>query len=174
MPVPTAGEVPMRQMSRVLALTALLLAAPLAFAQQASDAQVDRLLEVMRAQATVEAMMPQVQASQQQMVAQLTAGQELNEQDRARLDAIIASSNQRIAETLTWDRLEPIYRDIYIRTFASEDMEAMIEFYESPAGQRLLDKMPQLMQNTMVAVQQLVMPMMQQLEQDIREHTAAE
>ncbi|WP_257643975.1 DUF2059 domain-containing protein [Luteimonas salinisoli] len=164
----------MRQMSRVLALTALLLAAPLAFAQQASDAQVDRLLEVMRAQATVEAMMPQVQASQQQMVAQLTAGQELNEQDRARLDAIIASSNQRIAETLTWDRLEPIYRDIYIRTFASEDMEAMIEFYESPAGQRLLDKMPQLMQNTMVAVQQLVMPMMQQLEQDIREHTAAE
>ncbi|MDH5822469.1 DUF2059 domain-containing protein [Luteimonas sp. RD2P54] len=159
----------MRQMSRVLALMALLLTAPLAFAQQPSEAQVDRLLEVMRARQTVETMLPQVQASQQQMVAQLTAGEELGKEERARLDAVVARSNQRIAETLTWDKLEPLYSDIYAQTFSPEDVDAMIEFYASPAGQKLLDKMPQLMQNTMVAVQQLVMPMLQQLEQDIRE-----
>ncbi|MEZ0471746.1 DUF2059 domain-containing protein [Luteimonas salinilitoris] len=151
-----------------------LLAAPLAFAQQATQAQVDRLLEVMRAQETVDTMLPQVQASQQQMVAQLTAGQQMSEADRAKLDAVIAKSNERIAETLSWETLEPLYRDIYARTFTGEDMDAMIEFYGSPAGQKLLDKMPQLMQNTMTAVQQLIVPMLQQLEQDLREQAAAE
>lgn len=164
----------MKPMFRALALPVLLLAAPLAFAQQASQAQVDRLLEVMRAQETVDVMLPQVQASQQQMVAQLTAGQEMSEADRAKLDAVIAKSNERIAETLSWERLEPLYRDIYAKTFTGEDMDAMIEFYGSPAGQKLLDKMPQLMQNTMTAVQQLIVPMLQQLEQDIRAETAAE
>ncbi|WP_187775746.1 DUF2059 domain-containing protein [Luteimonas suaedae] len=164
----------MKPMFRALALVALLLAAPLASAQQASQAQVDRLLEVMRAQETVDVMLPQVQASQQQMVAQLTAGQEMSEADRAKLEATIAKSNERIAEALSWETLEPLYRDIYAKTFTGEDMDAMIEFYGSPAGQKLLDKMPQLMQNTMTAVQQLIVPMLQQLEQDVREQTAAE
>ncbi|WP_407353650.1 DUF2059 domain-containing protein [Luteimonas sp. R10] len=164
----------MKPMFRPLALLVLLLAAPQAFAQPASQAQVDRLLEVMRAQETVDAMLPQVRASQQQMIAQLTAGQDLSEADRAELDAVIARSNERIAETLSWETLEPLYRDIYAKTFTGEDMDAMIDFYGSPAGQKLLDKMPQLMQNTMAAVQQLLIPMLQQLEQDIREQTAAQ
>ena len=157
----------MKHFTRIFALAVLLAAAPLAAAQQPSEAQVDRLLEVMRAQETLAATLPQVQAMQQQMVAQMTAGQELDEEDRARINRMLESTNSSLATVLTWERMGPMYRDIYAQTFTAEDVEAIIGFYESPAGQKTLDKMPQLMQNTMNAVQQLVMPLLQQLEQDI-------
>lgn len=157
----------MKHFTRIFALAVLLAAAPLAAAQQPSEAQVDRLLEVMRAKETLDATLPQVQAMQQQMVAQMTAGQELDEEDRARINRMLESTNSSLATVLTWERMGPLYRDIYAQTFTAEDVEAMIGFYESPAGQKTLDKMPQLMQNTMAAVQQLVMPLLQQLEQDI-------
>lgn len=153
--------------ARIAALALLLAAAPLAVAQPPSQAQVDRLLEVMRARQTLDAVLPQVQASQEQMVAQMTAGQELDEAERARINRVMEITNTRLAEALTWGNLEPVYRDIYAQTFTSDDVDAMIGFYESPAGQKTLDKMPLLMQNTMNAVQQLVMPVLQQLEQDI-------
>ena len=157
----------MSRFTRIVTLALLLAAAPLAAAQQPSQAQVDRLLEVMRARETLDAVLPQVQASQQQMVAQMTAGQELEDAERDRINRVMEITNRRLAEALTWENMEPIYRDIYARTFTGEDVDAMIGFYGSPAGQKTLDKMPQLMQNTMQAVQQLVMPVLQQLEQDI-------
>ena len=157
----------MKHFTRIFALAVLLAAAPLAAAQQPSEAQVDRLLEVMRAKETLDATLPQVQAMQQQMVAQMTADQDLDEEDRARINRMLESTNSSLATVLTWERMGPIYRDIYAQTFTAEDVEAIIGFYESPAGQKTLDKMPQLMQNTMNAVQQLVMPLLQQLEQDI-------
>ena len=157
----------MKHFTRIFALAVLLAAAPLAAAQQPSEAQVDRLLEVMRAKETLDATLPQVQAMQQQMVAQMTADQDLDEEDRARINRMLASTNSSLATVLTWERMGPMYRDIYAQTFTAEVGEAIIGFYECPAGQKTLDKMPQLMQNTMNAVQQLVMPLLQQLEQDI-------
>ena len=157
----------MKHFTRIFALAVLLAAAPFAAAQQPSEAQVDRLLEVMRAKETLDATLPQVQAMQQQMVAQMTADQDLDEEDRARINRMLESTNSSLATVLTWERMGPMYRDIYAQTFTADDVEAIIGFYESPAGQKTLDKMPQLMQNTMNAVQQLVMPLLQQLEQDI-------
>lgn len=154
-------------LQRHVLAAALLLSAPGTRAAPPDDAQVDRLLAVMRAQKTVEAMVPQVQASQQQMVAQLTAGQTLSPEQRQRLDGIVYQSNARMLGTLSWNNLQPLYRTIYRQTFSAQDMEAMIGFYGSPAGQNLLDKMPKLMQNTMTAMQDLMVPMMQQMRQDI-------
>ncbi len=147
-------------------LALLLLVLPAAQAASPTPAQVDRLLEIMRAEQTVAAMVPQVTASQQQMVAQLTREASPEAQQAAMRAAERAM--QAMRTTLTWDNLQPLYRDIYAHTFTAEDTEAMIAFYASPAGQRLLDKTPALMQNTMSAVQTLVMPMLQQLEQDLR------
>ncbi|SFL14602.1 DUF2059 domain-containing protein [Lysobacter sp. cf310] len=153
--------------SYALAL-ALMLASPLAaLAAPPSDAQVSRLLEVMRARQTVETMLPQIEASQQQMVEQMMAGREITPAERERLNSVIARSSAQMRKSLAWDKLEPIYRDIYRDTFDGQDTDALIAFYASPTGQRLLDKMPALMQNTMSAMQKLVVPMMQELQKDI-------
>ena len=152
------------------ALAALLLLAPLlAAATPASDAQVDHLLEVMRAKRTVEAMVPQVQAMQRQLVEQSTAGQPLTPGQRQALDRVLYRSNAQILARVSWNNMQPLYRDIYRRSFSAEDMAAMVAFYGSPAGQKLLDRMPQLMQHTMTAMQQVMAPMLQQMQHDIEQ-----
>lgn len=136
-------------------------------AQDASDAQVDKLLEVMRARQTLDAVLPQVEASQRQMVEQMSATKPLTPEQRAQLDRLLRKSMAGIRQAMAWEKMGPLYRDIYRRTFTAEDMDAMIGFYGSPAGQKLLDKMPQLMQNTMAGVQKLLVPMLEDMQRDI-------
>ncbi len=156
----------------LVALLALAFCAPVALAAPPSEAQIDRLLEVMRAEQTATAMIPQVMASQQQMIAQLT--QDADPQQREAAQRAAASSLRAVESALSWESLQPLYRKIYMDTFTAEDAEAMVTFYSSPAGQNLLDKMPLLMQNTMSAVQQLVIPMLQQMERDMRSELATD
>ena len=159
------------------ALAALLLLAPLlapmlASATPPSDIQVDHLLEVMRAKRTVEAMVPQVQAMQRQMAEQFTAGQPLTPGQREAFDRVLYRSNAQILARVSWNNMQPLYRDIYRRSFSAEDMDAMVDFYGSQAGQTLLDRMPQLMQHTMTAMQQVMAPMLQQMQRDIEQAVA--
>ena len=160
-------------MSHRILLLALLLFASFAVSPAhaaetpVDDARLERLLEVTRSRAMLDGMLPQIEASQRQMVAQMLAGQELDDDQRARLDAILARSSAAMRQALTWEKLEPVYFDIYRRTFSAEDIDAIIAFYETPAGQRMLDRMPTLMQHTMEAMQGLMVPMLEQMQRDI-------
>jgi hypothetical protein len=146
---------------------------PQAMATAPNDAQIDQLLEVTRSRATLEAMLPQIEASQQQMLQQMLAGTTLDAKQREMVDRIFARSRTLMSEALAWEKMLPVYRQLYGEAFTAEDVQALIEFYRSPAGQRLLDKMPLLMQKTMVAMQQIVVPMMQQLQQEIAREVAS-
>lgn len=159
---------------RTLLLAALLgpalmgLAAP-AVAAPPSDAKLDDLLEASRARQTLETLLPQVEASQRQMVEQMLTGQQANEEQRKDFDNILRKSFDRMKQAMTWDKLAPLYRDAYRQSFEAEDVDAMIAFYRTPAGQKMLDKLPQLMQNTMAGVQKLLLPVMQDLQRDLAE-----
>ncbi|MDH5833341.1 DUF2059 domain-containing protein [Luteimonas sp. M1R5S59] len=89
------------------------------------------------------------------------------------MEAILARSAGAVRQALAWENLEPIYRDIYRRTFSAEDIDAIIAFYETPAGQRMIEKMPALMQHTMDAMQRLVVPMLEQLQREIAAEVSA-
>ncbi|HIE64628.1 MAG: DUF2059 domain-containing protein [Nitrospira sp.] len=43
---------------------------------------------------------------------------------------------------------------IYVKHLSVEEMQAIIDFYKSPAGERLLDKLPQITRETMNAGRQ--------------------
>lgn len=159
-------------MKRTALAALLLLVAPLAGAAPPSDAQVDQLLDVMRARTSVEAMVPQMQAMQHQMVEQITAGQSLTTEQQQALDRIVYRSNAQMLARVSWNNMQPLYREIYRQTFSADDMAAMVGFYGSPAGQNLLDKTPQLMQNTMTAMQQVMVPMLQVMQRDIEQADA--
>ena len=60
-----------------------------------------------------------------------------------------------------------MYVDLYKKSFSKEDVLAMAEFYESSAGQSLLDKTPALMQNVMVAIQEKMQPLFVDLHKDL-------
>ncbi|AXI82629.1 DUF2059 domain-containing protein [Xylella taiwanensis] len=145
---------------------AMSMAMPLATAAPPSDADVNRLLSASRAQSVLDSMLPQIEAMQQKQFDQIAAGHTLNTAQKAKLAQIHERTKQAIRKTLSWSELQPLYTDLYKRSFSREDVIAMAEFYESPAGQTLLDKTPALMQNLMVAIQKKMAPLMDDLLQD--------
>ncbi|WP_242108642.1 DUF2059 domain-containing protein [Luteimonas aquatica] len=156
-----------------LLATLLALAAAPAVAAPPSDARIDELLEVTRARQTLDLLLPQVEASQRQTIEQLRAQQPLTaDQDKA-IDTALRKSLEQIRKILSWEKLGPVYRDVYRQTFDAEDVDAMIAFYRTPSGQKMLDKMPQLMHNTMAAVQKMMAPALQEMQREIAEETRA-
>ncbi|MBB5858676.1 hypothetical protein XarbCFBP8138_14960 [Xanthomonas arboricola] len=152
---------------RLIVLAALALATPAAFAQAPSDADINRLLAASRAQTMLDTMLPQIEAMQQQQFAQLTAQRQLDAAQQAQLQRIQERTRQTVRKALSWSELRPMYVDIYKRSFSREDVLAMAEFYESSAGQSLLDKTPALTQNLMGAIQQKMLPLFADLQKDL-------
>ena len=152
----------------VLVAASLLLAgiAP-AWAAPATDADVNRLLAASRAQNMLDAMLPQMEAMQAQQFAQIAEKQPLTAEQKAGLQRIQQRTSQTLRQALAWSQMRPMYVDLYKQSFSKEDVLAMAEFYESPAGQSLLDKTPALMQNLMVAIQQKMTPLMADLQKDL-------
>lgn len=149
----------------------LLLAAALAHAEPPSDADINRLLGASRAQNLLDSMMSQMEAMQQQQFKQYSAGRTLTAEQSGQLDKIQAKTSTILRKSLSWQEMRPLYISAYKQSFTREDVIAMAEFYESPAGQRLLDKTPVLMQNVMQAVQQKMSPLLGELEKELNQIT---
>ncbi|WP_140725087.1 DUF2059 domain-containing protein [Pseudomonas sp. Hp2] len=153
--------------TRLCLAVALAAAAPLALAAAPSDADVNRLLSASRAQNMLDTMLPQIEAMQQQQFDQLAAQHPLTAEQKDKLARIQARTRETLRQALSWSQMRPMYVDLYKKSFSREDVLAMAEFYESPAGQSLLDKTPALMQNLMVAIQQKMMPLFADLQRDL-------
>ena len=67
-------------------------------------------------------------------------------------------------QLLDWSKLEPMYTRVYQKTFTQQEVDGMLAFYKTPAGQAVLSKMPTVMQNTMDEMQQLMGPVMQKIQ----------
>lgn len=153
--------------ARLLA-TVLLSSCPLlALAAPASDAEINRLLSASRAQAMLATVLPQMQSSQQQQFARVLAHPGLSATQRQQVQALSERTQQMLVQNMAWSQLRPIYLAQYREHFSREDVLAMAEFYESDAGQRMLDKTPELMAGTMAGIERHLAPQMQQLRREL-------
>jgi hypothetical protein len=164
MPIP-------RLFPRLLAAACLALFATAALAAPPSDADIERLLKASRAQSMLNAILPQMEEMQRQQFEQITSGKDLTVEQKAEVQRIQTRTNEIVRKALAWDEMRPLYIDVYKQTFSAEDVRAMAKFYESPAGKNLLDKTPALMQNLMGAIQKKIIPMMEELQTELKEST---
>ena len=156
-----------RALSRLLLALALAASAP-AFAAEPTDADIDRLLKASRAESLLAGVVPQMEAVQQQEFDKHFAGKEMTEEQKAEVARIQAKTQEIVRKALSWEEMRPVYLDVYKKTYTREDVRAITKFYESAAGQRMLDKNPALMQNIMTAVQQKMVPMLDELQAEIK------
>ena len=153
---------------RLFASACLALFAASAFAAPPTDADIERLLKASRAESMLGAILPQMEAMQQQQFQQLTAGKDLTAEQKAEVERIQSRTNEIVRKSLAWEEMRPLYVDVYRKTFTSEEVKAIAKFYESPAGKNLLDKTPALMQNLMLAIQQKIVPMLDELQTELK------
>ena len=152
---------------RTVLLLALAAASAPALAAAPTDADINRLLAASRAQSLLDGMLPQLETMQRQQFEDIARQRQLTPQQTEQLQRMQQRTTATLTQALSWQQLRPMYVDLYKKSFSKEDVLAMAEFYESSAGQSLLDKTPALMQNVMVAIQTRMQPLFADLQKDL-------
>ena len=95
---------------------------------------------------------------------QALQGQTVTPKQQKIIDDMQTKTVAVLKEELNWESLEPLYIQIYSESFSQEEIDGMLAFYETPAGQALIKKMPVVMQKSMVEMQKRMGTLMQKLQ----------
>lgn len=142
-----------------------------------SEASIKQLLQVAQAQKLIDSVMAQMDGLMTQAIQKATQGREVPPKVQQDIDKRQAEVVGLMKELLDWTKLEPMYVRIYQKSFSQQEVDGMIAFYKTPAGQAVIGKMPAVMQNTMDEMQQMLAPAMekiQRMQQDVVTEMKAE
>jgi len=140
--------------------------------KEASDASIRELLEVTQSKKMLDGMMAQMDSVMQRSMQQSLHGVTLTDEQQKIMNEMQAKTMALLKKEMSWDSMEPVLVDIYKRSFTQPEVNGMLDFYKSPAGQAVIAKMPLVMQNSIQMMQNkmsTMMPKLQQLQQETME-----
>ena len=153
-------------LSLIAMLPALVQAAPQQKTDPAKEAAIRRLIEITGGKK----MMDQVVA---QMLAQLRPELLKTAPPGARGQQIVETYLQKFQARASRGELVEQMIPIYDKYFSQADIEGLIQFYQSPLGQRFLQVMPQIVgESTMIGMrwgQKIVQEVQQEMEAEFPE-----
>ncbi|HJU07800.1 MAG TPA: DUF2059 domain-containing protein [Rhodanobacteraceae bacterium] len=135
----------------------------------ANEASIQELLQVTQAHKLVDTTMAQMDGMLRKSVQQAMAGHPVDAGEQKILDAEISKLNDLLMQQMSWDKMEPMYINLYRETFTQKEIDDMLAFYRTPSGQSMISKMPVLMAHLMQMVQGMMvtlMPQVQKINQD--------
>jgi uncharacterized protein len=153
-------------------LVSALLVSTSAHAGPASEESIDALLVATKAESLVDGMYANVEQFMRQATAAATQGKPVSEEQQRVLDAIPAKFSKVMREEMSWANMRPLYVQIYQESFSQEEIDALIAFYQSPAGQAFVAKMPVVMQKSMNIMQSRIGPLMEKMQAAMQEAVA--
>jgi len=159
-------------MVKLITFLASLVFASLAYCAPASEESIDRLLAGAKVEKLLDTMLVNVDQVMRRSMEASTQGQQLSPEQRRVVDAKGAKFVQVMREEMTWDKLRPLYVQIYQESFTQEEIDGLIAFYESPAGVAFVEKMPFVMQKSMSIMQSRMAPMMEKMKAAMKEAIA--
>ena len=153
----------MRKMIGLMAM-GLVLSAGGAYADEASRrAMAEELLNLANMQGTMEksfAMIKQMMPAQMEKMKQATG--------QTNMPSCVSSQTTKMmdmmAQEYSWDKIKGDFITLYVETFTEDEMEGVIAFYKSPAGQAFIKKQPELMRRSMELSQKMMMRIMPKIQ----------
>ncbi len=152
-------------LTRVIALLILLSPALYSAETPPTDASLKKLLEVAQVHQTVDAMMAQIDTMMQNMFQQITAGQKVSPEMAKMFEKSRADVKEVFKETMSWEKLEPMYMRVYRKSLTQSEVDGMVAFYQTPAGKAVIIKMPVILQNSMAEATQMMGPIIQRAQE---------
>ncbi len=129
----------------------------------ASDASIREMLELTNARQIIESMKGQMNTVMSTAMQNAMRGQTLTPEKQAILDRTTAKMSAAAADMLNWDTLLPIYMRTYRDSFTQDEIDGVIKFYKSAAGQAYVKKLPLVMQNVMQEMQGFMKPLQEKM-----------
>jgi uncharacterized protein len=137
----------------------------------ASKEDVERYLQAMHSREMMSKMVDAMSKPMHDMVHQ----QYLKNQDKLPPD-FEARMNKRVDEMLKsfpWDDLMDSMVPVYQKHFTKGDIDALVTFYETPTGQKLLRELPEITAESMQQVMPLLQKNIENTQKELQEDIAA-
>lgn len=130
---------------------------------------VEKLLLLMNQDQFVRQVFEHVKEQQRQQLQQMNGSEEQT--------AVITTYFNKIYDVIqtemSWDKIKDDYIDLYLSVYSQEEIEALISFYEAPLGRKVIEKMPELMEQSMLISQKYMMKMLPKI-QEIQQEMSRE
>lgn len=119
----------------------------------ASVASVRELLAVTQVKTLMDSVFAQTDSLMRSTTQRQLAGQSLDAQQQKALDEMQTEMLALLKDELSWEKIEPMFIDIYSKTFTQKEVDDLIAFYKTESGQSLVRKMPLVTQQSMQIMQ---------------------
>jgi hypothetical protein len=129
-----------------------------------SDRSVIQLLQLTKVDRQMDSVFAQMEGAMKASLQRLTKGRPLSADEQATLDKQQAKMSAILKEELSWDKVKDQYVQTYREMFSQEEIDGLIAFYQTPVGQSLVSKQPELTNRTMTILQQRMAPVMQRIQ----------
>lgn len=149
-------------------LLALFLVAPLgahADAPASKQAKAEELLQLTHMDQLMSQMLGQMTERMKASADQQAAGMHMTPEQKTAYDSYQQKLDQLLASYLNWDKMKPVMVQAYTETYTDQELDGILNFYRSPAGQAMIAKSPELMSKTRTAMMQQISALQPQVEQ---------
>ncbi|HZY62480.1 MAG TPA: DUF2059 domain-containing protein [Edaphobacter sp.] len=163
----------MKFISRTLAAFLLILPALVCVGQASQNpqgtsdkqAKAEEIIQLTHTDQLMQRVMAQMNERMKNQAAQQAARMNLNAEQKAAFDDYEAKLNQLLTSAVNWEKMKPIMVRVYAETYTVDELDGILKFYRSPAGQSMVAKSPELMSKTMTLMMQQMSTLQPQIEQ---------
>lgn len=151
-------------------LLALLLFAPIAAHADppptaGKQAKAEELLQLTHMDQLMSQMLDQMTARMKATSDQQAASLHMTPEQKTIYQDYQQKLNQLLTSYLNWDKMKPVMVQVYAETYTDEELDGILTFYRSPAGQAMVAKSPQLMTKSMSVMMQQMGPLQTQVQE---------
>jgi uncharacterized protein len=138
----------------ILMLAVVMVVAPVgARADEASkQAKVKELFAVMHMDHSLDRMRSAMEQQVQATAKNAPGTEQMTPEKKKMQQEFVDNSMKVVDENFGWAELEPAYVKLYVDTYTEAELDGILAFYKSPAGQALLTKTPELSAGVMQIV----------------------
>jgi uncharacterized protein len=147
--------------------------------QPATREDVVRLFEKLRLRQQCEAMQQSMISQWKPMLDEIVqkSSSQLTPEQQAKMRAMMDRTMQQATAVYPVAEILEDFIPAYQSNLTKSDIEAIVSFYSSPAGQRLLDKTPKITQDGLAAImpkmRQKMMTVMEQMQRNVADMVQA-
>jgi hypothetical protein len=152
-------------MKKTLLVLLALVATPSLAQTPPSEESLRQLFAAIHANTLMDSYMTQLDSGMQAGMRAALKGKTPNVKQQQIMDDMRARMIGVFKESFSWEKIEPMMTDIYRKDFTQREVDDMLKFYRSPTGHSVVDKLPLAMQQAGQAVQSMLPPMIEKLQQ---------
>jgi hypothetical protein len=120
---------------------------------------VERLLEVMKADKMIDAMYSQMD----QMFVGFAKELNVKEDERPIFDKFMSKAVATMKEEMTWEKMKDPMINVYMKHYTETEINDLLVFYSSESGKSIINKIPAVMQDSMLISQSMLKEFMPKL-----------